>query len=250
VSIDLDATLVLPLASRYQFPDDGAAVIPTTYGDFLSSTVIHPDAEDGGFLPATRIDRLNLVDALNSRPIPSTPAPQIYAADVLQDPSTYIFYPAIDYESQGQPIAAVQWRVKTGTRQISWRGHGTASAGVLIQNPLYALFDIFSAYGGWTLDDFDLATCFETFRTLAELQAGLNWCFWAQRTYREWLTEILRAFHTNYFETSAGKLAMVLDRGILGLPVTVLNTIDAAIDLEGTEDDVEFEVDESNLVNT
>jgi hypothetical protein len=251
MAIDLDATLLLPLASRYQFPDDAAQLLPRSYGDFLSPEVIHPDAEDGGFLPAVLIDRTNWVFCLNDWPIPASPAPRIFASDTEQELPVYTFYPAIDYESLGKPIAAVQFNTDPGTRAISWRGYGTAGTdGLLIDNPLLALYDAFAAYGGWTLDDFDLATSFATFRTLQALGAQMRWSFWAQRTYREWLTEILRCYLTNFWETSAGKLAMVLDRGILGLPVPVLNTIDAAIDLEGTEDDVEYEVDESNIVNT
>jgi hypothetical protein len=250
LSIDLDSTLKLPLASRYAYPDDGAAVIPTSYGNFLSPFAIPADSDDGGFLPAVMIDRLRWVFAINSRPIPTSPPPLIYAADTLQDPSVYTWGSSIDYEGIGQPIAAVQFNVNPGTRQISWRGHGTASAGSLIENPLYAIFDILSAYAGWTLDDFDWASCFETFRTLAELEAGLNWCFWKPDiTIRQWLTEMLRGYHVDHFETSDGKLAMVLDRGILGLSVTVPFTIDAQTDLDGTEDDAEYEVDSVNIVN-
>lgn len=251
MSVDLDATLVLPLASRYSFPDDAGAVLPTSYGDFLAPEAVPTDSDDGGFLPAVMIDRLNWIFALNSRPIPLTPDPLIYAGDTLQDPSVYTWGASVDIEGIGQPIAAVQFKVNPGTRQISWRGHGTSAAGVLIQNPLYALFDILSAYAGWTLNDFDLASSFETFRTLAELQAGLNWCFWEKdRTIKEWLVEMLRCYHVDHFVTEAGKLAMVLDRGILGLSVTVPFTIDAQTELEGTEDDVEFNSDEINYVNT
>jgi hypothetical protein len=249
VSIDLDSTLVLPLASRYAFPDDARAVIPTSYGNFLSTFAIPADSDDGGFLPTAYIDRLNFVFALNSRPIPSSPPPLIYAADTLQDTSVYTWVASGNYAGAGA-ISYVQFHVNPGTRQISWRGHGTASAGALIENPLYALFDILSAYAGWTLDDFDLASCFETFRTLAELEAGLNWCFWQQdRTIKDWLQEMLRCYHVDHFVTDAGTLAMVLDRGILGLSVSVLATIDAQTDLEGTEDDVEFESDEANYTN-
>jgi hypothetical protein len=250
MAIDLDATLNLPLASRYAFPDDGKAVIPTSYGDFFDPLAIPADGDDGGFLPAVMIDRLNWIFAINSRPIPSSPAPLIYAGDTLQLPSVYTWSASVDIEGIGQPIAAIQFNVNPGTRQISWRGHGTASAGALIQNPLYAIYDILSAYAGWTLDDFDWASAFETFRTLGELSAGLNWCFWKPDiTIRQWLTEMLRGYHVDHFETSEGKLAMVLDRGILGLSVTVPFTIDAQIDLEGTEDDVEYEIDSVNIVN-
>jgi hypothetical protein len=250
LAIDLGATLVLPLASRYAFPDDGRATLPTSYGDFFAPEVIPADSDDGGFLPAVMIDRLSWIFCLNSRPIPNAPAPLIYAGDQLQDTAVYTWSPSVDIEGIGQPIAAVQFNTNPGTRAISWRGHGTASAGFLIQNPLYALFDILSAYAGWTLDDFDLNSCFNTFRTLAELEAGLNWCFWQQeRTIKDWLQEMLRCYHTDHFETADGKLAMVLDRGILGLSVSVLATINAQTDMEGTEDDVEFISDEANYTN-
>jgi hypothetical protein len=250
VGIDLDATLQLATAGRYSYAADSAAILPRVYGDFFSSQAIPPDSDDGGFLPAIQIDRTSWVFCLNDAPILSSPAPQIYIGDQLQEPHVYLFAPSIDYEGRGHAIAAIQFLVSPGSDQVSWRGYGTVDAGVVIDNPLSALYDAFRTYGNWTLNDFDLATSYATFRTLTELGAGFSWCFWAQKTYREWLTEILRCYHTNYWETSEGKLAMVLDRSLLGLSVSVLNTIDAQTDLVGTEDDVEFEVDEANIMNT
>jgi hypothetical protein len=253
MSIDLDGTLQLAVAGRYAFADDATAVLPRSYGDFLSATVIPTDNEDGGFLPATLIDRLNWVYCLNDAPVPSSPAPQIFIGDQLQDPSVYVWVASGDYQGIGRPISYVQFLYNPGTRGVSWRGYGTKDGvtGLLMDNPLYAIYDTFSTYGGWTLDDIDWPTSFETFRTLTTLNAQMRWCFWAQRTYREWLTEILKCYHVDHFETSDGKLAMVLDRGLLGLSVSVsLPIIDAQKDLEGTEDDVEFESDEANYVNT
>src|SRR5262245_15714199 len=129
--VDLDATLILPLAGRYAHPDDARAIIPTSYGDFLSTVSIPADHEDGGFLPGVMIDKLNWVFALNARPIPTTPSPLIYLNDRLQDPSVYAFGAFVDYEGIGSPIAAIQFNTDPGARQLSWRGYGTASAGAL-----------------------------------------------------------------------------------------------------------------------
>ena len=77
-----------------------------------------------------------------------------------------------------------------------------------------------------------------------------QWCFWQQRTYREWLNEILRCYHTDYCQPPLGSSRFSWIRAILGLPVPVLSTIDADTDLDGTADEVEFEVDQQNIVNT
>jgi hypothetical protein len=253
--MDLDATFHLPEAGLYPYARDAKVPLPLPYGDFLSTTAVPDDDDDGGFLPAVEIDRINCVYALSLKPVPASPAPQIYVGDwpEPQNPSVYTWVPEGDYFGLGIAISYVQFHFNPGGSPVSWRGYGikNQTTGQLITNPLDAIADAFcSLFGGFTLENFDWATCFETFRTLTELGAQIRWCFSAQKTYREWLTEILRCYHVNHFETTEGKLAMVLDRAILGLSVSVPYTIDAQTDLVGTEDDVEFEVDESNICNT
>lgn len=254
----LDEPLILPTAGRYAFPADASAPLPRVYGDFLDPLVMPADAEDGGLLPAVMIDITNWIFCLNTGPVPASPPPHIYVGDQRQDATTikgdpvYLFSPAADFEGQGI-IAGVQFLVNPGTSNISWRGLGTTLGvgGPLITNPIQGFFDAFAAMGGWTLDDFDLPICYETLRTLETLGVDFHWVFWQQhRTYREWLTEILRCYHVDLAQTMAGKLALQLDKPILGLPTTVLHTLDARTDLAGTEDDVEWSCDEVNIVNT
>ena len=254
---DLDDIMLLHTAGRYAHPHDAAELLPQSYGNFLDHLVLPVDLEDGGPLPTAYIDTDNWVFLINNGPVPASPPPQFYANDTLIEPvaangsPVYLFNPAVDYEGTGHVIAGVIFFTDPGTYRITWRGQGSTQGvgGGLITNPIDGFFHAFAKYGSWTLDDFDLPIGFETLHTLDTLGVQFQWCFWQQRTYREWLNEILRCFHTDYFTTHAGKLAIQLDRAILGLPVTVLSTVDADTELDGTADDVEFEVDVQNIVN-
>ena len=251
MAIDLDATLRLPKAGIYAFPEDADAIIPTVYGTFLGLPFVPADADDGGFLPATSIDRLNWVFALNSKPILAGQAPQVFVNDTLQDPAVYVFEPTYNYEGLGN-IAAIRFLINPASRRISWRGSGTVdSTGALITQPLNAIFDCFRLYGGWTLANLDLPITYESARTLETLGAFITWAFVQERTYREWLQEILKSWFVDYWVTAEGKLALSVDKPMWGLPLGfTVPTVNAQIDLEGIEDDVEFEVDEQNIVNT
>ena len=192
----------------------------------------------------------------NDGPVPNI-QPQIYADDTLVEPfaadgsPVYFFNPGVDFEGAGHIIAGAVFFVDPSAYTITWRGLGTTQGygGPIITNPIAGFFDAFGHYGNWTLDDFDLSMGYETLRQLESLGIIFQWCFWQQRTYREWLNEILRCYHVDYFNTHEGKLAIRLDTAILGLPTPVLSTIDADVDLDGTADDVEFEVDQQNIVN-
>ena len=96
-------------------------MLPVVFGDYLSSTHVAEDDEDGGFLPAVCIDKTNWVYLLND--VPNVPGPiRIYANDTRQETSVYAYTPLGDYEGRGHAIAYVQFNTDPGSRrdQLAW----------------------------------------------------------------------------------------------------------------------------------
>lgn len=232
---NLDDPLPLATAARYSFPQDATAILPVVFGDYISATHVPTDDEDGGFLPAVCIDRLNNVYLLNDLPNPTTGGIRLYANDTRQADSVFVYSPAVDYESRGHIIATAQLLVDPGSREISWRGQGTRiiSTGAMMTNPLDALLLVFSTYGGWTNDNTDYASLMETRRLMNVLGDTINLVFNQARTYREWLETWAQAFHCDLGLDDAGRLTLMLDTSVTTQPTPIITTIDARTDLVG-----------------
>ena len=254
MAIDLDRILPLARASRYSAPKDATAILPRSYGNFTSTGGLPADHADGGFLPSVCIDRLQWIYLLNDGPVPSTPRPQIYANDTLQvdNNSVYFWEPAFDLEGIGKPISAALFNVDPGSRAISWRGHGTINqtTGQLITNPIDALADAFAQLGGWSVFDIDPTSVLQTKADMTTLGDEIHWCFYKEESYRAWLQEILRHYHTDCWTQESGALRIMLDRSVTTLPVPILATVYADTDLIQPMKPDDYVFDVENLMNT
>lgn len=250
MAVDLDRKVRLATADRYSNPRDPSALLPISYGDWLDPAALPADDEDGGITPCVSIDRLNRVYCVNDAPAGTAP-PKVYVNDTVQSASVYAYNPAIDYESTGVTIAALQFLVDPGEAEISVRFQGTVDgSGSLITNPVAAIKDFFVRRGGWTLGDFDPTSCTQSQYDLLQLNEQMRWCFAVDETPREWLRRISPHYHMD-FGMADDRLALRLDRSMTAFPPPIAAEFDAALDclsLDGQGDGVRYWATQDDLI--
>jgi hypothetical protein len=243
----------LQSAKKYPRAADPGALLPIVFGDFLSSDASSSASAFGGATPAVCIDVDNWVFCVNA--LPSDPSPPlVFVEQVLQAPSVYTYTPAVDYGAVSAIIAIIQFTVNPGGRQISVRMRGTVNnEGQLITNPIDAIQIAFTEVGTWELGDFDRTSIPEARRAADWLGYPIHWCFVENRSYKEWLTEILINYFGNHFLTPDGHLGIVIELSTIPAPEALLADLDARvhIDAQGAgdpDDAITYELDAKNLV--